>query len=118
MAHIGIIHAKMVKEIETCIKDDLAHTPLYSLPMHSIYTLQALYEQDGRMASDLAKAISTPPTSFTPVLDRLEKLGLIERIPHTDDRRAILVVLTKEGKKYKAAVGNAIGNAEVRYGGK
>lgn len=118
MAHIGIIHAQMVKEIETCIKDDLAHTPLHSLPMQSIYALAALYEEDNQRASDLALAVSTPSTSFTPILDKLEKLGLIERVPHARDRRSILVCLTKEGKKYKDVIEGAIGNAEVRYGGK
>lgn len=118
MEHIGIIHAQMVKEIETCIKDDLAHTPLYTLSMHAVYALMALYEQDERRVSDLADAVGTRPTSFTPIVDRLEGLQLIERYPHQSDRRSVMVRLTKDGKKYKAVVENAIGNAEVRYGGK
>lgn len=118
MAHIGIVHAQMVKEIETCIKDDLAHTILYVLPINSIYALAELYELDNQRVSSLATAAGSVVTAFTPVLDRLEALGLIERVPNTKDRRSVLVCLTKEGKKYKAAVQNAIGNAEVHYGGK
>lgn len=118
MEHIGIIHAKMVKEIETCIKDDLAHTPLYALPMQSVYTLCALYEKDAQRASELAIKVGSAPTSFTPVLDRLEKLGLIERGADASDRRAIIIHLTDRGRQYERAVSNAIGNAEVRYGGK
>ena len=118
MSNIGIVHATMVKEIATSIKDDLAHTILHALPINSIYALAALYEQDNQRASDLAKKIGAQATSFTPTIDRLEALGLVERVPNANDRRAIIICLTKDGKTYKAAVQQAIGNAEVRYGGK
>jgi MarR family 2-MHQ and catechol resistance regulon transcriptional repressor len=36
--------------------------------------------------------------NMTLVLDNIEKLGLIERVPSRDDRRAIRVQLTAEGK--------------------
>ena len=118
MAHIGIVHARIVKDIETSIKDDLSHTILYSLPINSIYALAALYEKDEQRASDLALRIGAAPTSFTPILDRLEKVGLIARAPHATDRRSIVISLTPGGKKLQRAVENAMGNAEVRYGGK
>lgn len=37
--------------------------------------------------------------NMTVVVDNLEKDGLVERIPHPDDRRAIIVQLTPKGKK-------------------
>lgn len=116
--HIGLIHAKLVHEIESSIKDDLAHTILHNHPINSIYVLSALYEKGEQKASELAIAIGAAATSFTPILDRLEGAGLVERVPHPQDRRAVLVRLTKEGKRQQTVVENAIGNAEVRYGGK
>ncbi|PKL84142.1 MAG: MarR family transcriptional regulator [Ignavibacteriae bacterium HGW-Ignavibacteriae-3] len=37
--------------------------------------------------------------NMTLVLDNIEKLGLVERIPSKEDRRAIHIQLTAEGKK-------------------
>jgi len=118
MESIGIKTAQLLTEIGQSIKDDVAHTILHKLPLTSIYVLAALYTQDNQRASDLAKELKVAATSFTPILDRLETLGLVERHPHPTDRRAILVKLTKEGQKFRAVVKSAIGNAEVRYGGK
>ena len=38
------------------------------------------------------------------VIDRVEALGLVERMPDPDDRRASLIVLTGEGHDVLAAV--------------
>lgn len=38
------------------------------------------------------------PTSVTNVVDRLEGDGLVNRVPHPDDRRAVLVELTPAGR--------------------
>lgn len=118
MESIGIKTASLLTEIGRAIKDDLAHTVLYNFTLTSIYVLAALYQKDEQRASDLAKVLKVPATSFTPVLDRLENAGLIFRTPHSVDRRSVVIALTPEGKKLKRAVENAIGNAEVRYGGK
>ncbi len=39
------------------------------------------------------------PTSVTNAVDRLEIDGLVERRPHPDDRRALLVSITAAGRK-------------------
>ena len=49
--------------------------------------------------SQLTKWLMLSPSGITSRLDRLEKLGLIERKPSPDDRRSLLVVLTAEGKR-------------------
>jgi hypothetical protein len=48
------------------------------------YVLRALYQQDGQHASELARAVGRAATSFTPILDKLEDRGLVERCadPH------------------------------------
>ena len=43
------------------------------------YILRMLYEQDGQMASRLADGVGRPATSFTPILDKLQDKGFIER---------------------------------------
>lgn len=58
------------------------------------YILRALYEQDGQHASELARAVGRAATSFTPILDKLQNKGMIERRPDPADRRAVRIHLT------------------------
>jgi len=68
------------------------------------YIMRALYEEDGRHASDLASAVGRAATSFTPNLDKLQDKGLIERRPDPGDRRAVRIFLTKAGKQKRDAI--------------
>ena len=68
------------------------------------YILRELYEEDGQMASHLAKGVGRPATSFTPILDQLEHKGLIERRMHPSDRRSVLMYLTSKGKALRQQV--------------
>lgn len=68
------------------------------------YVLRALYEQDGQRASDLAHTIGRPPTSFTPMLDKLEQKKLIVRRPDPRDRRVVRIHLTRKGKALQEQV--------------
>ena len=53
-------------------------------------------------------------STFTGVLDRLEKRGLVERRPNPDDRRSILAELTREGARAARAVAGAFAEMERR----
>lgn len=68
------------------------------------YIMQTLYEEDGQMASRLADAVGRAATSFTPILDKLQDKGYIERRSHPSDRRAVLVYLTKKGRSIEEEV--------------
>jgi DNA-binding MarR family transcriptional regulator len=68
------------------------------------YVLRALYRQDGQHASDLACAVGRAATSFTPILDKLEDSGLVERRPDKHDRRAVFIHLTDEGKALRRRI--------------
>jgi MarR family transcriptional regulator, organic hydroperoxide resistance regulator len=58
----------------------------------------ALRELAGPMTMrELAERMSCEPSNATFVVDKLEKQGLIERRPHSTDRRAKQLVLTPEG---------------------
>jgi DNA-binding MarR family transcriptional regulator len=48
--------------------------------------------------SALAKRLSADPPYVTLMVDDLEKRGLVQRMPHPDDRRAKLVELTAAGR--------------------
>jgi len=53
-------------------------------------------------ARELAGRMFCEPSNTTFVLDRLEQQGLIRRQPHPTDRRAKQIVLTTEGRRYRA----------------
>ncbi len=49
-------------------------------------------------AADLVREIYTDAASMTRMLDRLQKRGLLERLPHADDRRQMRLQLTEQGR--------------------
>ncbi|RJN32836.1 MarR family winged helix-turn-helix transcriptional regulator [Nesterenkonia natronophila] len=58
------------------------------------------FSREKRMPMNKAsQLLQVHPTSITNAVDRLEAAGLVERQPHDSDRRAILLVLTQEGKR-------------------
>ena len=63
-------------------------------------TLNFLGEEDAIPTNVLGQKLRITSATLTGILDRLEKMDLIERRPHPDDRRAILVCLTEKGAQY------------------
>ncbi|NDU73791.1 MarR family transcriptional regulator [Actinomadura sp. DSM 109109] len=58
----------------------------------------ALRELTGPMPMrELARRVSCEPSNATFIVDRLERLGLVERRPHPTDRRAKVLTLTPQG---------------------
>ena len=53
-------------------------------------------------ANELAQAIDQVPSAVTRLLDKLEALGCVRREPHAQDRRALQIVLTDEGRALHA----------------
>ena len=65
----------------------------------------ALRSVEGPMPmKDLATCMDVDPSYVTIVADRLEKLGLIERQAHPDDRRVKNLVLTAKGRRAKKSL--------------
>jgi DNA-binding MarR family transcriptional regulator len=48
---------------------------------------------------ELATALGVDPPNCTPIVDYLERRGLVERRPHPTDRRSKLVVVTPAGSR-------------------
>jgi DNA-binding MarR family transcriptional regulator len=49
--------------------------------------------------TELYSSLLISSGAMTNRIDRLEEMGLVERIPHADDRRGIRVVLTERGRR-------------------
>lgn len=67
----------------------------------SRYELLTLLTFTRTGALPMAKAsarLQVHPTSVTNAVDRLEKAGLVRRVPHPSDRRATLIEITQDGR--------------------
>lgn len=63
------------------------------------YTLKALEHHEGLPLSEISECIHRSPGNMTLVIDNLEKNGWVERVRSKEDRRVVLVHLTKAGKE-------------------
>jgi len=95
-------------------------TPAEGLPMNLIVVLWGLYQTDRPYASNLARNLGFQATSFTPLLDRLEKRGLIRREADTKDRRMVRICLTEKAREraFEVAISNIIAMIDKRFKGR
>lgn len=68
--------------------------------------LYVLWSRDGISLRELADKTGLAPTTLTSMVDRMEKAGLVYRMPDKNDRRKTLLALTAKAKNleqdYKA----------------
>ena len=57
-----------------------------------------LWQEDGIPINDLAARTKLGKSTLTSMLDRLEKIGLVMRVPSKNDRRKILIQRTQKDK--------------------
>jgi DNA-binding MarR family transcriptional regulator len=62
-----------------------------------------LWERDGLMVSELGERLSLDSGTLTPLLKRLEALGLVARIRDVQDERRVHITLTPPGASSRAA---------------
>lgn len=104
-----------LREVEECFRSHLAGHSIYDLSITQSYILAELYASDGQHAKTLARAVGILQTSFTPVLDTLQKRKMIVRKPDGKDRRAILICLTAKGRAYGETVTVVHEQVEAEY---
>jgi DNA-binding MarR family transcriptional regulator len=63
-----------------------------------------LSKDGSRPLSHIARAMMVHPTTVTQAVDRLERIGLVERRPHPTDRRTTLATLTPRGDEVCVAM--------------
>jgi DNA-binding MarR family transcriptional regulator len=56
-------------------------------------------------------------TSVTNIVDQLERSGFVRRVPHGEDRRAVLAEITAAGRRAAASATEALHAAEFGLGG-
>ena len=70
-----------------------------AITLPQMHTLEILGQQSTLRMKELAAKMGVTTGTLTVNVDRLEKQGLVTRMPHETDRRSILVALTPAGEK-------------------
>lgn len=79
-----------------------AYHPLLSehgLTYPQYLVLLVLWEKDGQPVNDIAKRLYLETNTVTPLLQRMEKSGILTRKKGEEDARQMIVSLTPEGKE-------------------
>mgnify|MGYP001198508483 FL=1 len=106
-------------KFDALLLDNLLCFALYSanLAMHKLYrqllselgltypqylAMLVLWERDDLTVSELGQRLFLDSATLTPLLKRLEVMGLIARTRSKDDERQVLITLTPAGRELKA----------------
>ncbi len=76
--------------------------------------LWQLWRQDGLTQSQMVERMCVQPPTVSKMLDRMEKAGLVERRPDSEDSRISRVYLTEQGHRSQRAVRDIWTNIEQR----
>jgi len=71
---------------------------MMDLPLRQLKVCMSLYRHS-RAMSDIGRELGLSPSAVTQVSDRLERRGLIERVPQDEDRRVRKLRLTRKGQQ-------------------
>ena len=78
-----------------------AYTPILTalgITYPQYLVLMVLWEQDNQPVNDIAHRLFLETNTVTPLLQRMEKLGIVSRRKGKEDKRQQIVSLTKKGK--------------------
>ena len=79
-----------------------AYTPMLTalgITYPQYLVLMVLWEKDEQPVNDIARRLVLETNTVTPLLQRMEKLGLVSRKKGELDKRQQIVSLTKKGKQ-------------------
>ena len=78
-----------------------AYTPMLAelgITYPQYLVLMVLWEKDTQPVNDIAHRLLLETNTVTPLLQRMEKLGLVSRCKGKEDKRQQIVSLTEKGK--------------------
>lgn len=71
-----------------------------------------LWKKDGVTQKEIVEELSLAPATITDAVQRMEKIGLIERRNDGEDQRVIRVYLTESGRQFQKEVDETFNNLE------
>ena len=88
-----------------------AYTPLLTalgITYPQYLVLMVLWEKDNQPVNDIAHRLLLETNTVTPLLQRMEKLGIVSRKKGEQDKRQQIVSLTEKGKTLEEQAYNSI----------
>ncbi|WP_110589107.1 MarR family winged helix-turn-helix transcriptional regulator [Microbacterium suaedae] len=76
----------------------------------------ALWERSPRSLSDLAGTIALEPATASPLVKRLESIGLVQRERRPDDERRLDITLTDDGRALRGRALDVPGEVMAQTG--
>ena len=95
--------ARLITQAYTPMLNELgmAYTPMLNelgITYPQYLVLMVLWEQDSQPVNDIAHRLLLETNTVTPLLQRMEKLGIVTRKKGEQDKRQQIVSLTKKGR--------------------
>jgi len=92
---LGYVINHVARKFARALYDEISH--LGVVP-GQFAQLLALFEEDGISQQELCEMVQIEQPTMANTLKRMERDGLIERVPHARDRRKHLIVLTDKAR--------------------
>ncbi|WP_194976478.1 MarR family winged helix-turn-helix transcriptional regulator [Aquiflexum lacus] len=83
------------------IREYQPHLDKIGITYPQYLVLLVLWENDGMAVNDIAHKLILNTNTVTPLLKRMETLGLVSRIRSEEDERKVIVRLTAKGSEMK-----------------
>lgn len=77
------------------------HLDKLGLTYPQYLVLMVLWENDGLSVNQITEKLLLNTNTLSPLLKRMEKMGLVERNRSSEDERSVIVQLTDNGKRLK-----------------
>ena len=85
-----------------------------TFPRYEMLMLLVFSRRGALPLSAAGKRLMVHPTSITNIVDKLERDGFVERLPHPEDRRVVLAAITSDGRDIAKRATAAL--EEIRFG--
>lgn len=89
---------RLVRVVRRVRGDVSRHAPGATLSLSQFHLLDALYDKGTLRVNEIAEAAEVAPPTATRMLAGLAAKGIVDRVPASDDHRAVNVTLTAAGR--------------------
>jgi DNA-binding MarR family transcriptional regulator len=103
---IGFLLSKAYQRAWAIMREEIE---TYDLTPPQFGLLAFLWQEDGLTQVELSERGQIDRTTIGGLIDRLVKLGLVERRQHPKDRRAYKIYLTERGKELEVPLSDCAG---------
>ena len=93
-ANLRVVMARLMKILRNKVNED----ELLSLTERS--SLSLVYQSTGMLPSELADKEKVTSQSMSQIINKLYRMGFINKTPSGEDKRKVIITIAATGKKY------------------